>query len=85
MNRLSQKEYFKPNEFLNQASSFYVKSLEQRQKDKAEQMFLGARLNRSLQNTLKQTDVWAKNHYVFKLSGAGPQTDRGQISKRTTE
>ena len=48
INRLKQKEYFKPNEFLNQASSFYVKSLEQRQKDKAQQMFLGARLNRSL-------------------------------------
>ena len=63
-----------------------MKSLEQRQKDKAEQMFLGARLNRSLQSTLKQTDVWSGNHYVFKLSGAGHATERGQkISKRQTD
>ena len=48
-------------------------------------MFLGARLNRSLQSTLKQTDVWSGNHYVFRLSGAGHATERGQISKRPTE
>ena len=35
INKLTQKEYFKPNVFLNQASSYYVKSPEERQKDKA--------------------------------------------------
>ena len=53
INKIKQREYYKPNEFMNQACSFYVKSLDQRQRDKAEQMFLGARLNRSLHNTLR--------------------------------
>jgi len=34
-------------------------------------MVLGVKLNKSLQNTLRTTNVWAKNKHVFKLSGAG--------------
>ena len=45
-------------------------------------MFLGAHLNRSLQSSLKQTDVWHGNNYIFKLSGAGHKSDRGRPKKQ---
>ena len=81
--RIKKREaYFKQGDFMQQASRFYLKSLEQRQKEKAAQMFLGAHLNKSLQSSLKQTDVWHGHNYIFKLSGAGHKSDRFRPKKQ---
>ena len=46
-------------------------SAEQNARRIAEEALLGAKLHQSYKNSMKRTDVWSDNIYVFKMQGAG--------------
>ena len=71
MHGFTKPKYFRPHEFLHNASNFNRLPIDKQYRKNSTNMVNEANLKLSLQNTLKRTDVWSKDAKLFKLNGSG--------------
>ena len=71
MRGLLKPKYFRPYEFIHNASNFNRLPIDKQYRKNSANMVKEAVLKQSLQNTLKKTDVWRNDAVTFKLNGAG--------------
>ncbi len=71
LNGAAKIKYFKPGEFLHNASNFSKRPAELQHRQSSFNMINEAKMKQSLQKTLRQTDVWKNDALLFKLNGSG--------------
>ena len=80
---LTKTNYFKPNQFIEEASHFNKVPINKQYRERSVNMINEVALKNSMKATLRQTDVWREDALKFKLIRSGASVERrsrGSIS-----
>ena len=71
MSGFTRPKYFRPGEFIHNASNFSKRPIDKQYLRNCQNMVFEAKMKQSLQATLKKTDVWQDDNQIIKLNGSG--------------
>lgn len=78
MTGYTRQKYFKPGDFIHNASNFNKVPIEKSYRQNSVNMVEEAKMKKSMQATMKRTNVWRKDTMIFKLNGLGASNAAGR-------